>query len=147
MFSALRSLIEEDFLSEDGRLKIVFSTETLAYGINSNADVVIIPRMTKLSHDRIQSADEKKNLEDRFLYPNEYMNYCGRAGRLTAHRAAHEQKTIGLVYPFICANHFKKIGRKIVGLNCKIKFKIPQTSRAIFLKQIRQSTSFARFIF
>lgn len=108
MFSALRSLIEEDFLSEDGRLKIVFSTETLAYGINSNADVVIIPRMTKLSHDRIQSADEKKNLEDRFLYPNEYMNYCGRAGRLTAHRVAHEQKTIGLVYPFICANHFKK---------------------------------------
>ena len=80
MFSTLRAVIEEDFLSENGRLQIVFSTETLAYGINSNADVVIIPRLEKLRYDSIANARNDGKLGRRLLYPNEYMNYCGRAG-------------------------------------------------------------------
>ena len=87
MPSTLRTLIERDFASKDGHLKIVCSTETLAYGINSNADVIIIPSMLK------------DKTPGRFLYPNEYMNYAGRAGRLNA--ATIEQKNAGYVYPVL----------------------------------------------
>lgn len=91
MFSTLRAVIEEDFISENGMLKIIFSTETLAFGINSCADVVIIPDIEKY----------KFGYRKRFLHPNEYMNYCGRAGRLDSSRAFADQKKCGYVYPFL----------------------------------------------
>lgn len=93
MPSPLRCLIEKDFLSVDGKLKIICSTETLAYGVNSNADVVIIPDMTKFAYDKTL-----KNRR-RFLFPNEYMNYAGRAGRLNPNLP--EQKSVGYVYPIL----------------------------------------------
>lgn len=105
MFSALRSIIEKDFLSENGRLKIVCSTETLAYGVNTNADVVIIPRLKRRNHDKISNSQFMKR---RFLYPNEYMNYCGRSGRLNSNYSIKNQKKVGWVYPFIRSNTVKK---------------------------------------
>ncbi len=68
----IREVIEEDFLSDNGGIRIVVSTETLAYGLNSNVDVVIVADM-----DKPTGKSEK-----RFLTVNEYQNYIGRAGRL-----------------------------------------------------------------
>lgn len=90
---ALRSLIEKEFLEKEGNLRIVCSTETLVYGINSNADVVIIPNLMKQHLEDGQQND--------FLYANEYMNYAGRAGRLDSDIPIGEQKHIGYIYPFI----------------------------------------------
>ncbi len=134
MFSNLRSVIEEDFLSENGRLQIVFSTETLAYGINSNADVVIIPRLEKLRYDSIANARNDGKLGRRFLYPNEYMNYCGRAGRLNARHSANEQKKIGWVYPFICANHFKKNSERTAWSELQEKVHSPENIASKFFE-------------
>lgn len=83
----LRSLIERKLFEPEGNLKIVFSTETMAYGINSNVDAVIIASMYKTSKKRIvylnnidkfQGQNEKRT---RLLTVSEYQNYIGRAGR------------------------------------------------------------------
>lgn len=95
--SALRLLVEKEFLEYNGRLRILCSTETLVYGINSNADVVIIPSMLKPHIEESQSTD--------FLYPNEYMNYAGRAGRLNPAIPASKQNRVGYVYPFLKAKY------------------------------------------
>lgn len=83
----VRSYVEQAFLEEKS-LKIVCSTETLAYGINSAVDAVII-------------ADMKKNTVDGLTYlsANEYQNYSGRAGRLRPGVAAED--IIGYVYPLV----------------------------------------------
>lgn len=91
--STLRYMIERDILSPTGHLRIICSTETLAYGINSNVDVVIIPYMEK--------GDSASVTKKRFLLPNEYMNYAGRAGRLNPNLSASAQKTVGYVYPIM----------------------------------------------
>ena len=68
MPAELRRKIEYEILSDKGNLRIVVATETLAYVLNSNVDVVII----------------KPNNEGRgkkMLSQNEYFNYIGRAGR------------------------------------------------------------------
>lgn len=95
--TSLRLLIEKEFLESDGCLRILCSTETLVYGINSNADAVIIPSMIKQHIEELQSAD--------FLYPNEYMNYIGRAGRLDPSLPADRQVRKGYVYPFLKAKY------------------------------------------
>ena len=100
--NALRSLIEKEMLSSEGNLKIVCCTETLAYGINSNVDVVIIPDMIK------QRPEENPSFG--FLTGNEYMNYAGRAGRLC--EGDVEQKK-GYVYAIL----------RIAGTNSKINQK------------------------
>ena len=56
----LRTYIERNLL-EDTKLKIVCSTETLAFGVNSNVDVVIIADLTK-----------QTGQEMRYLTQNEY---------------------------------------------------------------------------
>ncbi len=63
----IREFVEKEFLGSFGNIRIVVSTETLAYGLNSNVDVVIVADMFKMSE---------------FLTGNEYGNYIGRAGRL-----------------------------------------------------------------
>lgn len=95
MPSTLRYMIERDLLSDEGHLRIVCSTETLAYGINSTTDVVIIPHMEKKNY----GVDDSQKL--RFLYPNEYMNYSGRAGRLNPAVPISAQKRVGYVYPIL----------------------------------------------
>lgn len=83
----LRCYIEEQFL-ETGRLKIVCSTETLAFGVNSAVDVVIIADMSKM-----------KNRKQCLLTANEYQNYVGRAGRLRP--GLSMQDIEGWVHPII----------------------------------------------
>lgn len=85
----LRTVIEDHILNESGHLKIVCCTETLAYGINSNVDVVIIPDMTKQRPGEYPPSS--------FLRANEYMNYAGRAGRLQRDRPA----SFGYVYAIL----------------------------------------------
>lgn len=106
---SLRELVESEILKKNGHLKIVCSTETLAYGLNSNVDVVIIPHMMK------QDNEEQQN--NRFLTSNEFMNYAGRAGRL---RPDIDGKPIGYIYPILkskydpighCGNYGKDQGK------------------------------------
>lgn len=87
----LRVYIEKKLL-ESCELKIVCSTETLAFGVNSNVDVVIIADLQKNS-----------DTEKRYLTLNEYRNYAGRAGRLSQGRLK-EFNACGYVYTLICNN-------------------------------------------
>lgn len=87
----LRALIEREILTREGSLKIVFCTETIAYGINSNVDVVIVADMHKTIKTRQMYVEKEKtgkikahgknDIQNRFLTVNEYQNYVGRAGR------------------------------------------------------------------
>lgn len=70
----LRFEIENQFLNDEGTLFIVFATETLAFGLNSGVDVVVVADISKPS---IAGAAHIKKL----ISKNEYMNYIGRAGR------------------------------------------------------------------
>lgn len=70
----LRLEIENEFLNDNGTLSIVFATETLAFGLNSGVDVVIIANISKPTI--AETAHVKK-----LISKNEYMNYIGRAGR------------------------------------------------------------------
>ena len=83
-----RALIESEFLADKGILDIVVATETLAYGINSNVDVVIVTNLYKPGTG--------------FLLPNEYMNYIGRAGRLG-------RSKYGYTYTFVRNNDKSKL--------------------------------------
>ena len=66
----LRTYIEMKLLASR-EMKIVCSTETLAFGINSSVDVVVIASLTKQEDGFV-----------RMFTMNEYCNYIGRAGRL-----------------------------------------------------------------
>ena len=83
----LRCYIEEQFL-KTGNLKIVCSTETLAYGVNSAVDAVVIADMTKM-----------KGRRQSLLSANEYQNYVGRAGRLRPGLSMED--IVGWVHPII----------------------------------------------
>lgn len=91
---AMRTLVEKEILGESGNLQIVCCTETLAYGINSNVDVVIIPNMIKQRTEEVVTSS--------FLKANEYMNYAGRAGRLHPGSTGDQ---VGYVYPIIRAKY------------------------------------------
>lgn len=82
----MREVIENEFLNENGLLNIVVSTETLAYGLNSNVDVVIVADLSKRAQGIVRT-----------LTVNEYENYIGRAGRLG-------KSKIGFCYTFINAD-------------------------------------------
>lgn len=87
----LRSMVEREILTDEGCLKIVFCTETMAYGINSNVDVVIVADMHKSISHRHYIPKKREDgsmrirgenwIQNRFLTVNEYQNYIGRAGR------------------------------------------------------------------
>lgn len=87
----LRSMIEQEILTDEGSLKVVFCTETMAYGINSSVDVVIVADMHKSICGRDYIPEQGENglirirgqskMCNRFLTVNEYQNYIGRAGR------------------------------------------------------------------
>lgn len=84
----LRTRIEEDLL-ESRKLKIVCSTETLAFGVNSTVDVVIISDLQKPYEAGYRS-----------LTLNEYQNYAGRAGRMSQTKGATANNK-GYVYVLI----------------------------------------------
>ena len=83
----LRSYVENSFLESD-RLSIVCATETLAFGINSAVDAVIV-------------ADMNKNLDGgkQFLEANTYFNYIGRCGRLRPDKPMED--IVGWVHPIL----------------------------------------------
>ena len=83
----LRTYVENKLL-ESREMKIVCSTETLAFGVNSTVDVVVIADIYK--HD---------GSDVRPLTLNEYNNYVGRAGRLRANLDI--TKINGYVYTLI----------------------------------------------
>ncbi len=71
-----RDLIESQFSSEDGLIRTVVATETLAMGVNLPADVVILADLRRPSRGRRPN--------DRLLEPitvENYRNCIGRAGR------------------------------------------------------------------
>ncbi len=87
----LRTLVEKELLTDKGCLNVVFSTETMAYGINSSVDVVIVADMHKSMRKKkcCRQPDKNGKIKVRlssnestaFLKVNEYQNYIGRAGR------------------------------------------------------------------
>ena len=70
-----REFVEHNWGVNRAKFCIVFSTETLAFGMNSNADIVVIADMVK-----------PRGGQNSFLTRNEYENYIGRAGRLGKER-------------------------------------------------------------
>lgn len=83
----LRAYVEEKFL-DSREMKIVCSTETLAFGVNSSVDVVIVADLCK-----------HENSDVRLLTLNEYQNYAGRAGRLRRNLGVETAK--GYVYTLV----------------------------------------------
>lgn len=83
----LRTYVENRFLSSR-EMQIVCSTETLAFGVNSAVDVVILADLKK--------QDEG---EHRFLTMNEFRNYAGRAGRMKP--GLNPEEALGYVYTLI----------------------------------------------
>ena len=87
----LRSMVEREILTDEGWLKVVFCTETMAYGINSSVDVVIVADMhksisyryyiPKKGEDGNMRIHPESRMQNKFLTLNEYQNYIGRAGR------------------------------------------------------------------
>ena len=71
----LRIAIETEFLGQPSVIKkgirVIFSTDTLAYGINSNVDTVIMAQMKRFGLNRY----------DKVSF-NTYQNCIGRSGRL-----------------------------------------------------------------
>ena len=86
----LRHEIENEFLNDGGLLSIVFATETLAFGLNSGVDVVVVASIFKPNGSSNKITISK----------NEYQNYIGRAGRLGL-------RSISYVYTIIPHNRLE----------------------------------------
>ncbi len=80
----LRREIEKEFCKiRNSRLDIVVSTETLAYGINCSADVVIVyERIKPTTEEDYPNFQYGSGGYMRYLNSVEYQNFIGRAGRL-----------------------------------------------------------------
>lgn len=83
----LRTYVEEKLLS-NREMRIVCSTETLAFGVNSSVDTVIIADLYK-----------QESSSGRYLSLNEHRNYAGRAGRLRS--GTNASQINGYVYTLI----------------------------------------------
>lgn len=92
--SELRSYIEDGLLLSR-KLKIVCSTETLAFGVNSSVDVVVIVGLNKNVNSGVRE-----------LTLNEYRNYIGRAGRLQKNKDIPSIK--GYTYTLITTKQEEK---------------------------------------
>lgn len=90
----LRTYVEDRFLGSRV-MRIVCSTETLAFGVNSAVDVVILADLKK-----------QDGSEPRFLTMNEFRNYAGRAGRLKV--GLNPEETQGYVYTLISQGNKEK---------------------------------------
>ncbi len=83
----LRTYVEDHFL-DSREMQIVCSTETLAFGVNSAVDVVILADLRK-----------QDGGGSRFLTMNEFRNYAGRAGRLKV--GLNTEEALGYVYSLL----------------------------------------------
>lgn len=75
---ALRKIVEEEFLRDDGILRVLVATDTLAMGINLPADIVVATTISGYSD---------QNNEQQLLTPENLDNKAGRAGRLGVSRS------------------------------------------------------------
>ena len=96
----LRREIEKEFCkTKGGRIDIIVSTETLAYGINCSADVVIIyERIKPTTEEDFPNFKYGTDLYMRYLNSVEYQNFVGRAGRLGYEE--NQQERCGYAYLF-----------------------------------------------
>lgn len=118
--SELRREIEKEYQKKDGRLDIVVSTETLAYGINCSADVIIIyDRIKPTSIDDFPNFKYGYDLYMRYINSVEYKNYIGRAGRLGY--AENQDMNMSYAYLFskdasgtkkVWSNYYADYGRR-----------------------------------
>jgi replicative superfamily II helicase len=69
-----RLVIESDFRSADGQVRVVCSTSTLAMGVNLPASVVVIP-------DTVKPDPDAEQFHEIPISASEYKNMAGRAGR------------------------------------------------------------------
>lgn len=69
-----RLTIEDDFRSNDGQIKVVCSTSTLAMGVNLPCSIVIIP-------DALKPDPDAEAFHEIPITTSEYKNMSGRAGR------------------------------------------------------------------
>lgn len=95
----LRTYVERKMLASR-EMKIVCSTETLAFGINSAVDVVVIANLMK-----------RESNVARMISKNEFCNYAGRAGRLRIGIRAEQIQ--GTVYTLV-KNAQKEAWNKIL---------------------------------
>ncbi len=100
MPNELRSYVEERLL-ESREMKVVCCTETLAFGVNSSVDAVIVADLMK-----------RDNNIHRFLTLNEYKNYVGRAGRLQKTDDGSAAEGEGYIYPLIRDEALLKVKNK-----------------------------------
>lgn len=98
--AGLRREIEKEFCKpKDSRIDIIVSTETLAYGINCSADVVIIyERIKPTTEEDFPNFKYGSDLYMRYLNSVEYQNFVGRAGRLGY--GENQQERCGYAYLF-----------------------------------------------
>lgn len=96
----LRREIEREFCKpQNGRIDIIVSTETLAYGINCSADVVIIyERIKPTTEEDFPNFKYGSDMYMRYLNSVEYQNFVGRAGRL-GYRESQKERC-GYAYLF-----------------------------------------------
>lgn len=102
----LRTYVEDRFLSSR-ELRIVCSTETLAFGVNSAVDVVILANLKK-----------QDGGGPRFLTVNEFRNYAGRAGRMKP--GLNPEGAMGYVYtliPLTSKDEWERIHRSDASLD------------------------------
>lgn len=118
----LRSYVEEKFLQER-EMKIVCSTETLAFGVNSAVDVVVIADLNKY-----------EAAETRTLSLNEYRNYIGRAGRLRRDVPKEDRK--GYVYTLV------RLSQKAKWQELKKSAEAPEQIYSLFHTEQREKMPF-----
>lgn len=147
--SELRREIEKEYQKvEGGRIDIIVATETLAYGINCSADVVIIfDRIKPTNIDDFPNFKYGSDLYMRYLNSVEYKNYVGRAGRL-GYADAHSMnegfaylfskdtagtKKVRLSYYSECGRRFHS-GRQLFAIKLRRR---PSTVTAMVFDQIK----------
>jgi len=134
--SELRLEIEQEFSKKkDSRLNIVVSTETLAYGINCSADVVIIyDRIKPTSIEDYPNFQYGHNRYMRYLNHIEYNNYVGRAGRLGY--GSEQTRHVGYAYLFAKDGPGEKSVRAWYYSN---HIKSPTSCKRLFLSKLKRS--------
>ena len=114
----VRTYIEDRLLA--GReMKIVCSTETLAFGVNSAVDVVVVAGL-----------DKQDGGPPRMITMNEYRNYAGRAGRLHP----GERQPGGTVYTMVTVKQLESWER--------MQKEAPPRLRSVFYSSIDEKLPF-----
>ncbi len=146
----LRKEIEKEFSKKESRIDVIVSTETLAYGINCSADVVIIYEKIKptIAED-FPNFKFGSGVYMRYLNSVEYQNFIGRAGRLGYEKEGKQH--YGYAYMFsrdykgtkkIRSSYYSDYGRRFRSCRRLFALKLwhqPETTTTIIFNQIKIS--------